>query len=79
MEARHGSIALASMGSALKICLVAEGAADVYPRYAPTMEWDTAAGHAIVNESGRKLIDITTGAPMRYNKHELVNNWFIVE
>ena len=79
MEAQHGSIALASMGSALKICLVAEGAADVYPRYAPTMEWDTAAGHAIVNEAGKQLIDITTGAPMRYNKNELVNNWFIVQ
>ena len=79
MEAEHGAVALTSMGSALKICLVAEGAADVYPRYAPTMEWDTAAGHAIVNEAGRQLIDITTGAPMRYNKNELVNNWFIVQ
>ncbi|MBK7384704.1 MAG: 3'(2'),5'-bisphosphate nucleotidase CysQ [Flavobacteriales bacterium] len=78
MEAEHGEVALTSMGSALKICLVAEGAADAYPRYAPTMEWDTAAGHAIVNESGMRLIDITTGAPMRYNKNELVNNWFIV-
>lgn len=79
MEKEHGNIALASMGSALKICLVAEGAADVYPRYAPTMEWDTAAGHAIANEAGRELVDITTGAPMRYNKNELVNNWFIVQ
>ena len=43
------------------------------------MEWDTAAGHAIANEAGRQLIDITTNAPMRYNKHELVNNWFIVQ
>lgn len=79
MEAEHGAIALTSMGSALKICLVAEGAADAYPRYAPTMEWDTAAGHAIVNEAGKQLIDITTGAPMRYNKASLVNNWFLVQ
>lgn len=79
MEVKHGNVALASMGSALKICLVAEGAADVYPRFAPTMEWDTAAGHAIVNEAGRQLIDKTTGAPMRYNKHDLVNHWFIVQ
>ncbi len=79
MEAEHGAVALTSMGSALKICLVAEGAADAYPRYAPTMEWDTAAGHAIANEAGRKLIDITTNEPMRYNKASLVNNWFIVE
>ena len=78
MEEEHGAIALTSMGSALKICLVAEGAADAYPRYAPTMEWDTAAGHAIVNEAGLQLLDVTTDAPMRYNKYELVNNWFIV-
>jgi len=79
MEEEHGSVALTSMGSALKICLVAEGAADAYPRYAPTMEWDTAAGHAIVNEAGIQLLDVTTDAPMRYNKYELVNNWFIVQ
>ncbi len=79
MEEEHGSVALTSMGSALKICLVAEGAADSYPRYAPTMEWDTAAGHAIANEAGKQLIDSTTNAPMRYNKNELVNNWFIVQ
>ena len=79
MEQEHGNVTLANMGSALKICLVAEGAADVYPRYTPTMEWDTAAGHAIANEAGRQLIDITTGAPMRYNKNDLVNTWFIVQ
>lgn len=77
-EREHGKVSLTSMGSALKICLVAEGAADAYPRYAPTMEWDTAAGHAIANEAGRQLIDITTNEPMRYNKASLVNNWFIV-
>ncbi len=76
---KHGEVAITSMGSALKICLVAEGAADAYPRYAPTMEWDTAAGHAIANEAGKQLIDVTTDAPMRYNKHSLMNNWFIVQ
>jgi 3'(2'), 5'-bisphosphate nucleotidase len=79
MREQHGEVALTSMGSALKIALVAEGRADVYPRYAPTMEWDTAAGHAIANEAGRQLVDITTDAPMRYNKYDLVNNWFIVQ
>jgi 3'-phosphoadenosine 5'-phosphosulfate (PAPS) 3'-phosphatase len=79
MKDAHGEVAITNMGSALKICLVAEGAADAYPRYAPTMEWDTAAGHAIANEAGKQLIDITTDAPMRYNKHSLVNNWFIVQ
>lgn len=78
-EAEHGSVRLTSVGSALKICLVAEGAADVYPRYAPTMEWDTAAGHAIALEAGRDITDVSTGTSMRYNKNELVNNWFIVE
>jgi len=79
MEKEHGRVETVSMGSALKICLVAEGAADVYPRYAPTMEWDTAAGHAIVNEAGKKLIDVSTGEPMRYNKYDLLNQWFIVQ
>lgn len=79
MEQEHGRVSLTSMGSALKICLVAVGAADAYPRYAPTMEWDTAAGHAIANEAGKRLIDITTNEPMRYNKASLVNNWFIVQ
>lgn len=79
MEKKHGHVETVSMGSALKICLVAEGAADAYPRYAPTMEWDTAAGHAIANGAGRSLIDVSTGAPMRYNKHELLNQWFTVQ
>ncbi len=77
-EAEHGEVALTSMGSALKICLVAEGAADVYPRFAPTMEWDTAAGHALALEAGRDLIDPRTGEPLRYNKLDLVNPWFVV-
>ncbi len=79
MEQEHGNVTLTSMGSALKICLVAEGAADVYPRYAPTMEWDTAAGHAIVRAAGMDLVDVSTSRRMRYNKSELVNHWFIVQ
>jgi 3'(2'), 5'-bisphosphate nucleotidase len=79
MKEKHGTVSTVSMGSALKICLVAEGAADAYPRYAPTMEWDTAAGHAIAIEAGKQLVDVTTGAPMRYNKQDLVNQWFIVQ
>jgi 3'(2'), 5'-bisphosphate nucleotidase len=79
MEKEHADIAIDSMGSALKFGLLAEGTADAYPRYAPTMEWDTAAGQVICTEAGKQLIDVTTDAPMRYNKHELVNNWFIVQ
>ncbi|MBP8877554.1 MAG: 3'(2'),5'-bisphosphate nucleotidase CysQ [Flavobacteriales bacterium] len=78
-EREHGTVEFASMGSALKFGLVAEGAANVYPRYAPTMEWDTGAGQIICAEAGKELIDVTTNAPMRYNKHELVNNWFVVQ
>ncbi len=78
-QEEHGAVQLVTMGSALKICLVAEGSAHVYPRYAPTMEWDTAAGQAIVQEAGRELRDVTTGERLRYNKQELVNPWFIVE
>ncbi|MCB0771739.1 MAG: 3'(2'),5'-bisphosphate nucleotidase CysQ, partial [Flavobacteriales bacterium] len=79
MEAKHSDIAINSMGSAYKFGLLAEGTADAYPRYAPTMEWDTAAGQIICTEAGKELIDVSTNAPMRYNKNELVNNWFIVQ
>jgi len=78
-KADHGSVEIASIGSSLKICLVAEGAADVYPRYAPTMEWDTAAGHGIALAAGKDIIDHTTGKRMQYNKENLLNNWFTVE
>lgn len=78
-EQEHGSVSFSFMGSALKFGLMADGVADAYPRFAPTMEWDTAAGQIICAEAGKQLIDMTTNAPMRYNKHELVNNWFIVQ
>lgn len=78
LEQKHGTVAVTSMGSSLKICLVAEGAADVYPRFAPTMEWDTAAGHAIALGAGKTITDHSTGTAMRYNKENLLNNWFIV-
>ena len=75
----HGEIDVVSMGSSLKICLVAEGIADVYPRFAPTMEWDTAAGQAIAKYAGKSLIDYNTKKEMLYNRDELRNNWFIVQ
>jgi 3'(2'), 5'-bisphosphate nucleotidase len=65
-----------SMGSALKICLVAEGAADVYPRLGPTSEWDTGASHCVLNEAGGRLID-TGGRDLVYNKDSLLNPWFL--
>ncbi|MGE4441536.1 MAG: 3'(2'),5'-bisphosphate nucleotidase CysQ [Desulfomicrobium sp.] len=75
----HGSIDVRSIGSSLKICLVAEGAADVYPRLGPTMEWDTAAGHAVASEAGCQICRVDTGQPLTYNKADLLNPFFIVE
>ncbi len=75
----HSDVRLVSSGSSLKICLVAEGTADVYPRFAPTMEWDTAAGDAIARAAGRTVSDARTGQPLTYNKPDLHNPWFIVE
>lgn len=79
LSVEHGEINIVSMGSSLKICLVAEGVADIYPRFAPTMEWDTAAGHAIAKAAGKEIYDHSTGKPMVYNKENLLNNWFIVK
>jgi len=74
----HGHIDFMSRGSSLKICMVAEGRADIYPRFAPTMEWDTAAGQAVAEAAGAVVVDATTGERLRYNKPELLNPWFIV-
>ncbi len=75
---KRNQVALVSKGSSLKFCLVAEGLADIYPRYAPTMEWDTAAGHAICKAVGVSVIDEATGKSMKYNKPNLLNNHFLV-
>ena len=68
-----------SAGSSLKLCLVAEGKADVYPRFGPTMEWDTGAAHAVAELAGRKVLNAETMQPLQYNKESLLNPWFIVE
>lgn len=72
-------VTLISSGSSLKICLVAEGSADIYPRFAPTMEWDTAAGHAIAKGAGCDVFHIDGRTPLKYNKDDLHNPWFIVK
>ncbi|PAM93545.1 hypothetical protein B4N84_17370 [Flavobacterium sp. IR1] len=69
---------IVSKGSSLKFCLVAEGAAYVYPRFAPTMEWDTAAGQAICGAVGLKVVVRKTGEPIRYNREDLLNQHFLV-
>ena len=71
-------VSIVSRGSSLKLCLVADGQADIYPRFAPTMEWDTAAGHAICNAVGASLIDQSTNEEMRYNRENLTNSHFLV-
>lgn len=68
---------IVSKGSSLKFCLLAEGLADVYPRFAPTMEWDTAAGQAICNAVGIDVISNETNQPLLYNKENLLNPWFL--
>ena len=72
-------VTMISSGSSLKICLVAEGSADIYPRFAPTMEWDTAAGHAIAKAAGCEVYHIDEKTPLCYNKEDLHNPWFIVK
>ena len=78
MQKIHGEINCISAGSSLKMCYVAEGSADVYPRFGPTMEWDTAAGQVIAECAGKQFIDCVTKNPMTYNKEVLLNNSFIV-
>jgi 3'(2'), 5'-bisphosphate nucleotidase len=73
----QGECNLVSIGSSLKFCLMAEGTADIYPRFGPTMEWDTAAGQAIAEASNCRLIDANNGEYLRYNKEDLYNPSFI--
>ena len=79
MRRKHDPLDFISAGSSLKICRVAEGRADVYPRLGPTMEWDTAAGQAIATASGAYVVRHDDGQPLSYNKENLLNPWFIVE
>ncbi len=67
------------LGSSLKLCFVAEGTADLYPRCSPTMEWDTAAAHAIVRKVGKHVYHFRTCKDLIYNKRDLHNPWFVVK
>lgn len=67
-----------SVGSSLKFCFLSEGKIDIYPRFSPTMEWDTAAGHAICNAVGVEVIALDTKQSLSYNKQDLKNPNFIV-
>ena len=77
---RFESHELIPMGSSLKICLVAEGEADIYPRLGPTSEWDTAAAHAVLNAAGGQLVVHETQQELAYNtKESLLNPYFIAQ
>ncbi|EJF07451.1 3'(2'),5'-bisphosphate nucleotidase [Thiovulum sp. ES] len=79
LKNEHENIEFISIGSSLKFCIVAEGNADLYPRFAPTMEWDTGAGDAIIREVGMKTLRIEDMKPVIYNKENLLNPYFIVK
>lgn len=74
---RHGISETVSIGSSLKFCLLAAGEADVYPRFAPTMEWDTAAGHAVLAAAGGHVTTTDARAPFGYGKPDYFNEGFI--
>jgi 3'(2'), 5'-bisphosphate nucleotidase len=98
VSAGFSDVEIVNVGSSLKLCYVADGRADLYPRYAPTSEWDTAAGHAIVRAAGGEIYQAGPDAdhesasrgthadgsdghrsvPLRYNKEDLLNPWFVV-
>lgn len=79
LKLQHTAVEMVNTGSSIKMCLVAEGVADEYPRFGPTMEWDTAAGQAILQEANGELIDLKTEKTMLYNRENLLNNWFIAK
>lgn len=75
---KHNRVHVISRGSSLKFCVIAEGNAQLYPRFAPTMEWDTAAGHAICRAVGVEVLNQETQQPLLYNKENLLNPDFVV-
>ncbi|HXC03503.1 MAG TPA: 3'(2'),5'-bisphosphate nucleotidase CysQ [Bacteroidia bacterium] len=72
-------VSLLNAGSSLKFCLIAEGKADLYPRFGPCNEWDTAAGQAIVECSGGQVLDFQSKLPIRYNREDILNKAFLVK
>ncbi|MDC0948911.1 3'(2'),5'-bisphosphate nucleotidase CysQ, partial [Gammaproteobacteria bacterium] len=78
LESRYGAVEAVSMGSSIKFCLVADGSADFYPRLRPTMEWDTAAAHAVLRGVGGEVLQLD-GKPLVYNKDDLLNPFFVAQ
>ncbi|WP_219590482.1 3'(2'),5'-bisphosphate nucleotidase CysQ [Aeromonas salmonicida] len=75
-DIERGEIELVSMGSSLKFCIIAEGGAELYPRLAPTCEWDTAAAQAVLEGAGGSVTRLD-GSPLAYNKPDILNSWFV--
>lgn len=73
------NVVFVSRGSSLKLCMIAEGEADIYPRFGPTMEWDTAAAQAVVEAVGGSVRHYQSGEALTYNKENLLNPWFVVQ
>ncbi|WP_404835430.1 3'(2'),5'-bisphosphate nucleotidase CysQ [Aeromonas media] len=71
-----GEVELVSMGSSLKFCIIAEGGAELYPRLAPTCEWDTAAAQAVLEGAGGSVTQLD-GSSLAYNKPDILNPWFV--
>lgn len=78
MKKRYDHVELVSAGSSLKLCMVAEGTADIYPRLGPTMEWDTAAAHAVVQYAGARIVTYPDEKQLVYNKQDLLNPYFVI-
>ncbi|MBA2613225.1 MAG: 3'(2'),5'-bisphosphate nucleotidase CysQ [Bacteroidetes bacterium] len=79
LENIYGEVDVTNVGSSIKQCWVAEGKAHEYLRLGTTMEWDTAAGQCILEQAGGQIIDLETQKPMRYNKEDMRNNFFIAK
>jgi 3'(2'), 5'-bisphosphate nucleotidase len=78
LKKKYANVEYVSSGSSIKFCMVADGTAHEYPRFAPTMEWDTAAGQAIAEQAGAKVTNMRTGQRLSYNKENLLNDYFLV-
>ncbi|WP_421198260.1 3'(2'),5'-bisphosphate nucleotidase CysQ [Aeromonas enteropelogenes] len=77
-DMERGEIELVSMGSSLKFCIIAEGGAELYPRLAPTCEWDTGAAQAVLEGAGGSVTRLD-GEPLVYNKPDILNPWFVAK
>ena len=79
LKKNHQEIKIIRKGSSIKFCMIAEGTADIFPRFGPTMEWDSAAGHAIVKAAGKNVFHTDQQTEIRYNKENLLNPHFIAK